>query len=198
MVARLLTLLAIVVSLVTFIAQETGSTHWWVYALNRASYVLVILGIAVALLVERRASLIVLAALVLTATAALAFTVVGLVKYYDAALNPYTYSNIFGWFVEAELLGSAVLAFGLTLARRRSTGAAAWLAAAVVMTLGSGTYAFTQKGGAEASVWWTIATVGAFLAAAAAAGLDRGGGGALSAPAASSAGAVPESDLGLN
>jgi hypothetical protein len=179
-VARLLTLAALIVSLVAFILQVTGSTDWWIFAMNRAGYVLVVLAVVAALLAPRTASLAVVVAEVLTAAAALAFATVGLVKYYDIPTFAIPYfgpalQTAGAWLGEAEVLSVAVLAFGLTLTRRRSTGAVAWLAAAVAMALGCGTYAITQKTGFTPQIWWEVATVGAFLAAAAAAGLERGG-----------------------
>lgn len=176
MVGRVLTVVAVIASLVALAAGEAGSTGWWLYALSRAAYVLVIVGIVAALLTERGASLLVVWAQVLTGAATLAFVIVGLVKYYDStSLYSDAVNSAFRWLGDAELLSAAVLAFGLTLPRRRTTTGAAVLAAALVMTLGCGFYALYLKQGFGASMWWTIATVGAFLAGAAAAGLNRGG-----------------------
>jgi hypothetical protein len=178
-IGRLLTLAALVVSLVAFILQVTGSTDWWIFAMSRAGYVLVVLALVAALLAPRTASVVVVVALVVTAAAALAFATVGLVKYYDIpsfAIPDFgpALQTAGAWLGEAEVLSVGVLAFGLTLVRRRSTGAIAWLAAAVAIALGCGTYAITQKTGFTAQIWWEVATVGAFLAGAGAAVLDRG------------------------
>jgi hypothetical protein len=184
-VGRLLTLVALTVSLVAFVLQVTGSTEWWIFAMSRAGYILVVLAIVAALIAARTASLAVVVAQVLTAAAALAFATVGLVKYYEIPSSTVIYfgadiQTAGAWLLEAEVLSVAVLAFGLTLARRRSTGAVAWLAAAVAVALGCGTYAITQKAGFTAQIWWEVATVGAFLAAGAAAVLERGGGSGVS------------------
>ncbi|HEY2355665.1 MAG TPA: hypothetical protein VGH79_12285 [Gaiellaceae bacterium] len=178
MLARLLALLAIVVSLVAFILVEYGTVHWWVFAMSSAAFVLVILAVVAALLAERGPSLIVVWAQVLAVAAAVAFVVVGIVTYYDNTA-PFSNSGLAAarWLGQAEVLSVAVLAFGLTLVRRRTMMAAVVLAIAVVTAISSGTYAITltEKANAAASTWWQVATVGAFLAAAAAAGLNRGG-----------------------
>jgi len=199
MAGRLLGLTAVVASLVGFIAQVTGTTDWWAYTLNRASYVLVVLGVVAALLVARRESLIVVAAQVLLVATALAFTTVALLKFYDATSAypggyPSGFETASTWLAEAELLSVAVLAFGLTLARRRSTGAVVWLAGAVAMAVGSAVYAIIEKQGLTAYIWWTVAGIGGFLAASAAAGLDRGGRVARSTPVPASAGGEPRSE----
>jgi hypothetical protein len=198
MVGRLLTLVALIASLVAFIAEVTGTVDWWVYSLNRCSYVLVVLAVVASLLAARDGNLIVVVVLVLTAAAALAFAIVGLVKYYQlpppyfaepGAQSPST------WLGEAQLFSIGVLAFGLTLTRRRSAGLAAWLAAAAVWALGTGIYAFTREASLAGEVWWEVATVGAFLAGAAAAMLERGGvPGGSRAPVPSS----PGGDAGSN
>jgi hypothetical protein len=197
--ARLITLVAVVASLVAFIAEETGSNGTWIGPLNRASYVLVVLAIVAALLSERRASLLVVWAQVAATAAALVFAVVALFKYYDNNASPFdaAIAIAYTWLGEASVLSLSVLAFGLTLARKRNPMAVVALAAAVAAAVGCAIYAITVNGGLASYMWWEIAGIGAFLAAAAAAGLERGGGDALRAPVPSSAGGAPGSDPGV-
>ncbi len=175
MVGRLLTLFAVVVSLVGFIAATTGSNHWWWFSLIRASYVLFVLAVVASLLSERQESVLVVGAELLAAATALAFATVALVKFYNPPPYPYSsgFPNAYLWGNEAQLFAIAALAFGLTLARRRTIAGVVGLALAIVMAVGCAIYAITQKESATAEVWWWIAAVGAFLAAAAAAGLQR-------------------------
>jgi hypothetical protein len=197
MVGRLLTVAAVVASLVGFIAQETGSSGWWVYALSRSSYVLVVLAVAAALMSRRTASAIVVGAQVLTAATALAFSIVAIVKYWGAFPFTSGIQSQFAWETEAGLLSVATLAFALTLARRSTTAAMAGLAAAMLLAVGSGIYAITLKETIPAFMWWSLAGVGAFLAAAAAASLERGGT-VMSSPAVPrGAGGGPGSDAGV-
>ena len=193
MVARLLTLFAVVVSLVGFIAAVNGSSHWWYFSLIRASYVLFVLAVVASLLSERQESALVVGAELLAAATALAFATVALVKFYNPPAYPFGspaggLGNAYLWANEAQLFAVAALAFGLTLARRRTTAGLVGLGMAIVMAVGCSIYAIWEKEGASAEVWWWIATVGAFLAAAAAAGLQRDGSVAVSTPVASSAG----------
>jgi hypothetical protein len=172
---RLLALLAVIVSLVGFIADLSGTNEWWVYAVGRGSYVLVALALVAALLARRSLHMVVVLALVLSAAAALGCVIVALVKYYATTLDPVSLHIALAWAVEAQVFAVAALAFGLTLTRGRNTGAMVWLAAAVVMALGCATYAITQKYSPAAYMWWTLATVGAFLAGSAAAVIERPG-----------------------
>jgi peptidoglycan/LPS O-acetylase OafA/YrhL len=183
MLARLLTLLAVLVSLVGSIAEATGTAGWWPYHVERAGYVLVVLAVVAALLSERKASAVTLVAQLLAAAAAVAFAIVALVKFYETttafnqALRP-----AYPWHTEALTLAVAALAFGLTLERRRSTGIVACLLAATGVTVGCALYALTQKANLAAEIWWLLAPIGAFLAAAAAAQHEREGAIALGAP----------------
>jgi hypothetical protein len=197
-VGRTLTLVPVIASLVAFIAEVFNRNGWWVYALDRASYVLVVLAVVAALLTERRANALVLGAQVAAAATALVFMALSLVKFYGAipafGLN---YSAAEPWANEAQVLALAALAFGLTLARRRSAVAIAGLLAAMAAAFGCAIYAITQKVTYSAEAWWSVAIAGAFLAAAAAAGLERDGIVALGAPEADTVGDDPGSDPGL-
>lgn len=194
---RLLTLFAVVVSLVGFIATVTGSNDWWWYALIRASEVLFVLAVAASLLSERRASAAAVGAQLLAAATALAFATVALVKLYEAT-DPFGGTlHAYYWGNEARLFAVAALAFGLTLARRHSTAGAVCLAMAILMAVGSAIYAITRKETADGELWWVIATTGAFLAASGAAGLQRDGTVALRAPVPSSAGGEAGSHPGV-
>jgi hypothetical protein len=194
--ARILTVVPVITSLVAFISEVTNKGGWWVYALDRASYVLVVFAVVAALLSQRRANAIVLGAQIAAAVSAVAFMAVALVKFYEAIP---AFGVNFGaaqpWTNEAQLLAAAALAFGLTLARRRSTVAVACLLAAIAVAFGCALYAITREANyAAAGTWWAIAIAGAFLAAAAAAGLERDGIVTLDAPA---AGGEPASDAGV-
>jgi hypothetical protein len=188
--ARLLTLLAVVTSLVGFIGQESGWAGWWTIAFSRGSYALVVLAVAASLVDARRPNEFVVAAQVLAAMAAIAFVIVALVKYYDTTsfIPGEALNGALTWMTQAELFGVAALAFALTLARRSSTIGIAALAAAAILALATGIYATILQANFAAFVWWGVAGVGAFLAASAAAGLQREGGVALRAPVASSTG----------
>ncbi len=196
--ARLFTFAAVVVSLTGFIGGEAGASGWWPYAVTRAGYVLAVLAVVAALLSARTPNVLVAGAQVLAAAAALAFEIVALVKYYDSA-GPFGFGigSAFTWAGEAEMFGVAALAFALTLARRRSTFATAGLAVAVAIAAGCAIYALTLEENLSTNLWWSIAGVGAFLAASAAAGLERGYGIALRAPIAGRAGGIPGSDPGI-
>jgi len=124
--------------------------------------------------------------------------IVALVKYYDAG-GPFgfTHSNPFTWAAEGQVFSVAAFAFALTLARRRVMVAIAGLAAGVAIAAGCAIYAITLKANFAANLWWSVAGVGAFLAASAAAGLERSGGFALGAPVAGGSGGVPGSDTGV-
>lgn len=185
---RTLPFVPVVTSLVAFIAEVTNSASWWVYALDRASYVLVVLAVVAALLSERRVNVIALGAQLAAAATSLVFMAFALVKFYGAtpAIDAVQYSVARPWTNEAQVLAIAALAFGLTLARRRSTPAVAFLAAAIAVAFGGAIYAITRKENVyPAETWWSIAIAGAFLAAAFAASLERDGGvSAMDAPAA--------------
>jgi hypothetical protein len=184
-------------SLVAFIAEVSNKSGWWVYALDRASYVLVVFAVVAALLSERRANVLVLGAQLLTAATALVLMAVALVKFYET--TPAFGANFLAaqhWTNEAQVLALAALAFGLTLVRRRNTVAMVWLFAAIAVAFGSAIYAITRKQTYAGETWWLIAIAGAFLAAAAAAALEREGTGTLDTPIAipSGAGGEPGSD----
>jgi hypothetical protein len=183
MLARLLTLLAVLVSLVGSIAEAKGTSNWWPYHTERAGFVLVIFSVVAALLSERKASVATLVAQLLTAAAAIAFSIVALVKFYETttAFNQ-ALGAAYPWHTEALTFAVAALAFGLTLERRRSTGVVACLLVAVGVTVGCAIYALTQKANLAAEEWWLLAPVAAFLAAAAAAQFEREGAVALDAP----------------
>ena len=195
---RLLALVAVIVSLVGFIAGEAGASGWWPYALNRAGYVIVVFAVVAALLAARTPNALAVAAQVLAAAAALAFEIVALVKYYDAT-GPFGIgiSTAFSWAGEAQMFGVAALALALTLARRHSTVAIAGLAVAIAIATGCAIYAITLEANFATNLWWSLAGVGAFLAASAAAGLERGYGVALRTPVAGGAGGIPGSDTGV-
>jgi hypothetical protein len=177
MIGRIVTLVAVAVSLVGFIGQEAGWTGWWTASLSRGSYVLVVLAIAAALLAARRPNALVAGAQVLAALAALAFEVVALVKYYESSSFPGPQiENALTWSAQAQLFAVAALAFALTLSRRRNTVAIAGLAAAVAVAVGAAIYAITLRENFAAYVWWGLAAAGAFLAASAAAVLERDSG----------------------
>jgi hypothetical protein len=174
MMGRILALLAVVVSLVGFIGQEAGWTGWWTVALSRGGYLLVVLALVAALLAERSPNAFVVGAQVLAALAALAFAIVGLVKYYETSPYPgVTLQSALTWTGQADLFGVAALAFALTLSRRRNTVAIAGLIAAIALAVGAAIYAITLQANFAVYVWWALAAVGAFLAASAAAGLER-------------------------
>ena len=118
-----------------------------------------------------------------TATA-LAFMAVALVRFYDSTTTAFGVRGrkAYPWATEALVLATAALAFGLTLARRRSSATIVSLVAAIAVAFGSAIYAITQQASYTAEVWWWIAIAGAFLAAAVAAGLEREGTVAPDAP----------------
>jgi hypothetical protein len=179
--ARLLTLVAVATSLTAFVLEVTVSNpHWWVGHLDRAGYVLVVLAVVAALLAERQASAIWLGVLALTAAASVVFAVIAFVKYYDTT-SFLAFNAASPWLNEAQTLAVAAFAFGLTLARQRSTAVVACLLAATGATVGCAIYAITREADIAAEVWWFAATVTAFLAAAAAAQVEREGSGAPAA-----------------
>lgn len=173
--ARLITLVAVIASLVAMIAEVTNQTGSWVFPLDRGSYVLAVLAVVAALLAERRASAIVVGAQLAAAAAAVAFVTVALVKYYGADSSVFSnpIAKAYPWTNEAQLLGVAALAFALTLVRRRHPVAVAGLLATTLAAIGCTIYAITKKETFGAELWWWIATAAAFLAASAAAGLER-------------------------
>jgi hypothetical protein len=175
--ARLITLVAVVASLVAFIAEATHNNGSWVYPLDRASYVLAVLAVVAALLSARRASAVALAAQLALIVTVIGFVVVALVKYYSTtSVFGEAISKAYPWANEAQVLGVAALAFGLTIARRHSVVAIAMLLAAVLAAVGSAVYAITLKASYGGELWWWIATVAAFVAASAASTLEREGG----------------------
>jgi hypothetical protein len=194
---RILPLVPVTTSLVAFISEVTNKGGWWVYSLDRASYVLIVFAVIAALLSERRANVLALGAQLAAVVTAVAFMAVALVKFYGATpAFGLDYQAAQPWANEAQLFALAALAFGLTLARRR-TMALPGLFAAIAAAFGCAIYAITQEATYTAETWWTIATVGAFLAAAAAATLERDGVVTLGAPVAGGAGGDPGSDPGV-
>jgi len=196
---RTLTLVPVIASLVAFISEVTNHGAWWVFALDRASYVLVVLAVVAALLTERRENVLVLGAQIAAAATAVAFMAVALVKFYGA-VPAFGVNFAAGqpWTNEAQLLAAAALAFGLTLARRRSSVFIGGLLAAIAIAFGCAIYAITRKGNFyEAATWWAVAIAAAFLAAAAAATLERDGIVALGAPEADAMGGEPGGDSGI-
>ena len=189
----------VVTSLVAFISEVTNKTDWWVYSLDRASYVLVVFAVVAALLSERQANLVVLGAEFLAGVTALVFMAIALVKFYDAIpAFGVNFTTAHPWLSEAQVLALAALAFGLTLTRRRSSAAMGALSAAIVIAFGCAIYAITKKDTYTGETWWLVAIAGAFLAAAAAAGLERDGGTvALDTPVAGGWDNEPESDPGI-
>ena len=183
---RFLAFVPVITSLVAFISEVTLNTPgWWVYALDRASYFLVVLAVVAALLSERRADVIALGAQLLAAATAFAFMAVALVKFYEAIpAFGVNFTTAHPWTNEAQVLALAALAFGLARARRRHIAAIGGLVAAIVVAFGCAIYAITLRGTYTAETWWSIAIAGALLAAAAAAGLERDGVVTLSAPVA--------------
>ncbi len=165
---RILTPIAVLASFVAFGFEVAGSGGWWVYACDRATYVLVILAVVAALLTERRENNIVLGAKIAAAATAVVFMVVAVVRFYGDAIDP-----AYPWATEAQVLALAAVAFGLTRARRRSLVAIVGLVVAIAAVVGCALYAITQKASYSAELWWWIATAAAFLTAAAAAGLER-------------------------
>jgi hypothetical protein len=113
----------------------------------------------------------------MAAAAALVFMAVALVKFYEAIpAFGVNYQAAQPWTNEAQLLAAAALAFGLTLARRRSMVFIGGLLASIAIASGCAIYAITRENiYAAAGTWWAVAIAGAFLAAAAAAGLERDG-----------------------
>jgi hypothetical protein len=197
---RFLAFVPVITSLVAFISEASNKSGWWVGALDRASYVLVVVAIAAALLSERRAGALVLGAQIAAAATAVVFMAISLVKLYGAipafglpAAAAYPWAN------EAQLLGLVALAFGLTLARRRNPVNIACLIAAIAVAFGSAVYAIilTQQANYATDGWWWIAIAGAYLAAAAAAALERDGIVTLGAPEAGGAGGLPGSDADI-
>lgn len=162
---RFLTSIAVIMSFVAFGFRVGGSGSWWVYPCDRASYVLVILAVAASLLTERRASRVVLGAQIAMAAAAVVFMVVAVARFYGDAIDP-----AYPWATEAQVLALGAVAFGLTLARRRTLAGLACLVAAIAAVVACALYAITQKATYSAELWWWITTAAAFLAAAAAAG----------------------------
>jgi hypothetical protein len=192
---RILPLLAVIVSFVSFAARLDGSNHGWVYGLDRGSYVLVVFAVTLALMTERRANGLVLGGQVAAAATALVFMAVALVRFYDAPIAVFGLAadKAYPWATEALVLATAALAWGLTLARRRSVPTIAGLMISLAATFGCAIYAATQQASYTAEVWWWVAIAGAFLAAAFASGLERDAGVASDEPV---AGGEPESDPG--
>jgi hypothetical protein len=193
---RIFPLVAVIVSFVAFAARVNGSDHGWVYAVDRGSYVLIVFAVVLALLTERKANGLVLGAQIAATAAALVFMAVALVRFYDSTTTAFGFAadKAYPWATEALVLATAALAFGLTLARRRSSATIVSLVVAIAVAFGSAIYAITQQASYTAEVWWWIAIAGAFLAAAFAAALEREGSVAPDAP---EAGSEPESDPGV-
>lgn len=193
---RILPLVAVIVSFVAFAARVNGSDHGWVYAVDRGSYVLIVFAVVLALVTERRANGLVLGGQIAAAVTALAFMAVALVRFYDSTMTAFGFAanRAYPWATEALVLATAALAFGLTLARQRSSATIVSLVVAIAVAFGSAIYAITQQASYTAEVWWWIAIAGAFLAAAFAAALEREGSVAPDAPAAS---LEPESEPGV-
>lgn len=187
--ARVLTAVAIALSLVAFYGQEHGSPTSWTHPLARASYLLLVLALLAALVSERRASENVLRLQVVVAALAIVFLVVAAAKYYgDASL---AHSNPFAWTSEARRLGLGAIPLALTLTRRRSDVGMAALAVAVGVAIGSAIFALALGNANTASfLWWAVALTAALLGASVAGGLERGSV-VLSVPVTRGAGGAP-------
>jgi hypothetical protein len=196
---RILPFVAVIASLVAFTAEVDSSNGWWVYALDRGSYVLIVLAVVLALMTERQANAVVLGAQFAAAVTALVFMAVALVRFYNSisAFGVAT-GKAYPWATEALVLATTALAFGLTLARRSSTVSIVGLVAAIAVAFGCAIYAITQHASYAAELWWWLAIAGAFLATAFAAGLERDSGTiAADAPVSSDAAGEPASDPGV-
>ena len=174
---RVLTPIVVALSFVPFGFEVAGSGGWWVYASDRATYVLAILAVVGALLTERREYGIVRGARIAVAAVAVVFMVVAVARFYGTAIDP-----AYPWATEAQVLALAAVAFGLTLTRTRNLVAIVGLVVAIAATVACALYAITQKATYAAEMWWWIVIAAAFLAAAAASALEREDAAASNAP----------------
>ena len=96
---------------------------------------------------ERRGNGLVLGGQIGAAVTALAFMAVALVRFYDSTMTAFGFAanRAYPWATEALVLATAALAFGLTLARQRSSATIVSLVVAIAVALGSAIYAATQQ-----------------------------------------------------
>ena len=140
--------------------------------LAHVSLVLVSLSIALALAVERRATVGAWQAQIATAAVSLAFVVVALVKLSSTSSAAGSFQGL-NWANEAGIVGTGSLAFGLI--GLRVTTSAGWIgfAAAVSVAVGCAGYAISLEPDARAFVWYLVAGTAAALAGSAAARMHR-------------------------
>jgi hypothetical protein len=167
---------AVCASIGSFVAiLESSSSGWGVYALNRVSDVLVLLSIALALAVVRRATQGAWQAQIAAAAVALAFVIVALVKLYTARGT--TFPNNFGqasnWAAEAAVVSLGALSFGLIGLRATTRAARICFIAAVCAAVGCVAYGISLKLSGNAFVWYSVAATPATLAGSAAARMLR-------------------------
>ena len=166
-----LSLVAVCISIGSFVAVQLQSNPapWEPSALNRFGYVLLVLAVAVALVVERRASLGAWQAQVAAAGVAVAFVIVALVKTYSSSHPALAFAQAIQWGSEAGAIAVATLAFGLVGPRNSSAAARIGFLAAALAGVGSASYALSLESSLRAEVWYLIAATAAFLAGSSAA-----------------------------
>jgi hypothetical protein len=166
-------LLAVCVSIGSFVAVQLQSNPapWEPSALSRVGYVLVVLAVALALVVEPQAFVGAWQAQVGAAVVAAGFVIVALVKQYGSAHPSFFASaQAVQWSSEAGAVGVAAVAFGLAGSPVRATGVKLGFGAAALGAVGSAGYAFSLKGSyGTAELWYLVAATAAFLGASAAA-----------------------------
>jgi hypothetical protein len=165
-------LLAVCVSIGSFVAVQLQSNPapWEPSALSRVGYVLVVLAVALALVVEPQAFVGAWQAQAGAAVVAAGFVIVALVKQYGSAHPSFAWVQALQWSSEAGAVGVAAVAFGLAGSPVRATGVKLGFGAAALVALGSAGYAFSLKGSyGTAELWYLVAATAAFLGASAAA-----------------------------
>ncbi len=170
-------LAAVCVSIGSFVAVQLQSNPapWEPSALNRFGYVLVALAVALALVVERRASVGAWWAQGAGAAVAVAFVIVGLIKLY-ASGGGLAWIQALQWSEEAGAVGLGTLAFGLVGSRVRASAIRFGFGAAALAAVGGASYALSLELDGGAEVWYLIAATAAFLGASAGARLQTGSG----------------------
>ena len=168
---------AVGASIASFIALIGSSrTGWGIFALYRASEVLVFLAIAAALAVERRSTRGAWQGQIATAAVAIAFATVALVKFYSGSgsdVFPNMFARADEWVAEAAILALGALALGL-IGRRVATSLV-WVSCvtAAFVAVGCAIYAISLKGSSNADIWYEVALTAAALAGSAAARMHR-------------------------
>jgi hypothetical protein len=171
-------LVAICASIASFIVllENPSRSGWWVFALNRGSYVLVLVAIALPLAVERRPTGGAWQAQIVAVAVSLAFAIVALVKLYTGSRSdvfPNAFAGADEWGSEASIVALGALALGL-IGRRVATSAA-WISfvAATCAAIGCAIYAISLEFSSKGVIWYEVAATAAALGGSAAARTRR-------------------------